>query len=466
MRGYPSQLVRALRTILIALSLVLVALTGAPGALQAAPPSSVRTTVVPIQGTIDLGLASFVDRVLSQAGEGDTIIFQINTHGGRIDAAVQIRDAILKSRARTIAFVDKRAISAGALIALATNTIVMASGATMGAATPVEIEGGKMLPVEQKVVSYMRKEMKATAEARGRRGDIAEAMVDAAVVIEGLDDKDTTLTLTTDEALRFKVADFSVDTVADVCAHLGLPPVSRAADLNWAERAAAFLTLPAVASLLMTLGMAGIMLELYAPGHAVAGTLGVLALVLFFFGHHVVHLAGWGEILLFVCGVAAILIEVTLFPGHGVVAGAGVLAILAALALALVDTETIPLDVSLSLGWVTHAVARVFGSLIVTLVSVALLSRWLPRTRLGRGLILEAAIADRATARDERPESEQAALIGAHGVAITVLRPAGKAEVCGNRLDVVTDGEFIDVGADIIVSAVEGARVVVRRRLG
>src|SRR5438552_2102056 len=165
-------------------------------------------------------MSAFLGRVIHEAGPDDLVILDIDTFGGRIDAAVQIRDALLASRAKTAAYVDPRAISAGALIALATDTIVVAHGATIGAATPVQIEGGKMQPVEAKVVSYFRKEMKATAEAKGRRGDLAEAMVDASVEIPGLDGKDTTLTLTTAEALKHGLAAFQADSLDELPARL------------------------------------------------------------------------------------------------------------------------------------------------------------------------------------------------------------------------------------------------------
>jgi len=231
-----------------------------------------RTIVVPLTGEVDLGVAAFLRRIIADAGPGDLVILDIDTFGGRIDAAVQIRDALLGSRAKTAAYVDPRAISAGALIALATDTIVVTHGATIGAATPVQIEGGKMQPVEAKVVSYFRKEMKATAEAKGRRGDLAEAMVDASVEIPGLDGKDTTLTMTTAEALKYGLAAFEATSVDDLCRrlHRALPSVVHTGP-NWAERVARFLSTPAVSSILLTLGMLGIMLELWAPGHLVAG---------------------------------------------------------------------------------------------------------------------------------------------------------------------------------------------------
>jgi membrane-bound serine protease (ClpP class) len=411
--------------------------------------------VIEISGEIDLGLAPYVERILGEATADDFVLLHVNTFGGRIDAAVQIRDALLASKAKTAAFIDARAISAGALISLATDTIAMVHGATIGAATPVQLEGGKMAPVEAKVVSYFRKEMKSTAEAKGRRGDIAEAMVDQSVVIEGLDGKDTTLTLTTTEALKYKIAAFEATSLEEVCAKLNRPPPTIKQGLNWAERVARVLSDSAISSLLMTLGMLGILIELWAPGHALAGTLGVLCLVAFFFGHYVVHLAGLEEILLFFGGVALVVVELAFFPGHGAVAVTGVIAIIASLVMALLNMKHVPFEVSWQLGWVTKALSMVFGSLLATAVGMVVVSRILPNTRLGKPLILETAITAKAGEADS--------LVGRHGVTETALRPAGKANVGGKRIDVVTDGGFLEANERVVVAEVDGPRIVVRK---
>jgi membrane-bound serine protease (ClpP class) len=425
-------------------------------ALGRGVPPAGKVIVIDISGEIDLGLQPYVERVLKDADPEDLILLQVNTFGGRIDAAVQIRDALLASKAKTAAFIDSRAISAGALISLATDTIVMTHGATIGAATPVQIEGGKMQPVEAKVISYFRKEMKATAEAKGRRGDIAEAMVDPSVEIPGLDGKDTTLTLTTAEALKYKIAAFEATSLAEACAKLGRPaPEIARPHMNWAERVARFLSDGAISSLLMSLGMLGIMIELWAPGHALAGTLGVLCLLAFFFGHFIVHLAGWEELLLFAVGAGLVIVEVLFLPGHGSLAVLGVLAIIASLVMALLNMKHVPFEVSWSLGWVMTALTRVFGSLMVTAVAMVFVSRALPNTRFGKPLVLETAITAKAGEADS--------LTGRHGIAETALRPAGKASIGGRRIDVVTDGGFVDAGERVVVAEVDGPRVVVRK---
>jgi membrane-bound serine protease (ClpP class) len=201
--------------------------------------------VISIEGAIDLGLAPFLSRAIRQAEEAGAaaVLLEINTFGGRVDAAVAMRDALLNSRVRTIAFVNQRAISAGALIALACNTLVMTQGGTIGAATPVISGDGQSLPTDEKSVSYVRSEFRATAEARNRPPEFAEAMVDADVEIEGVIAKGKLLTMTTSQALEHKVAELTADTVNAALEAAGLPDAEvRQSRQTWAETFVRFIT--------------------------------------------------------------------------------------------------------------------------------------------------------------------------------------------------------------------------------
>src|SRR5688500_7029421 len=211
--------------------------------------------VAPVEGIIDLGLAPFVQRVLDEATAAGAaaVVLDINTFGGRVDAAVQIRDALLSARVPTVAYVNRRAISAGALISLAAEHLVMAPGATIGAATPVMAgqPGGATQAVSEKTVSYVRKEFRATAESRKRPALIAEAMVDPDVAIRGVIEKGKLLTLTTEEALKHKVAEFQAESLAAALERLGIAGAElRPASPNWAENLVRFLTHPVLSSLL------------------------------------------------------------------------------------------------------------------------------------------------------------------------------------------------------------------------
>jgi len=415
--------------------------------------------VAPIEGIIDLGLAPFVQRVLDEAAavSAAAVILEINTFGGRVDAAVQIRDALLRARVPTVAFVNKRAISAGALIGLAAEKLVMADGGTIGAATPVKMgqPGAAAQPVEEKTVSYVRKEFRATAESRKRPPLLAEAMVDPDVEIPGVIEKGKLLTLTTEEALKNKLIDFRADTMESVLEQLSLGGAElRGASPNWAENLVRFLTHPVISSLLIAIAMLGIFIELRTPGFGFAGGLGITSLALFLWGHWLVQLAGWEELLLLALGLVLLALEIFVIPGFGIAGALGILTILAGLVMSLVGAG----DTS---AFILKAAARVVLSLLVALVASLVLLRFLPRLPFGKRLILQTGLsAEQGFA--SAPESDMRWL-GKRGRASSPLRPAGIAEIEGERVDVVSDGELIDAGQFIEVTRVDGNRIVVRR---
>lgn len=415
--------------------------------------------VAKIEGIIDLGLAPFVQRVLDEAAQegAAAVILEINTFGGRVDGAVLIRDALLNARVRTVAFINKRAISAGALISLAAEKIVMSDGGTIGAATPVQSgqPGVPAQPVEEKTVSYVRKEFRATAESRKRPPLVAEAMVDADVEIPGLIEKGKLLTLTTEEALTHKVADFRAQTIESVLDQLDLAGAQvRWASPNWAEGLVRFLTNPIISSLLITIGMLGIILEIRTPGFGVPGGLGIASLALFFWGHWLVQLAGWEELLLFGTGLVLLVLEVFVIPGFGVAGVLGIVALLAGLSLSLIGAGD-------TWEFVLRAVGRVVFSLLIALIASLVTLRLLPRLPFGRRLILETGL-PAGQGYSSAPEGDRNWL-GKHGIAVSPLRPAGIAEIEGERVDVVSDGEWIESGAPIVVTRVDGNRIVIRR---
>ncbi|MCW5661605.1 MAG: hypothetical protein KIT60_28220 [Burkholderiaceae bacterium] len=415
--------------------------------------------VAPIEGMIDLGLAPFVQRVLDEATQANAaaVVLEINTFGGRVDAAVQIRDALLNAPVRTIAFVNKRAISAGALIALASQDIVMAEGATIGAATPVQMgqPGASAAAVGEKTVSYVRKEFRATAESRKRPPLLAEAMVDADVEIPGIIEKGKLLTLTTDEAVQHQLVSVRADTLESALLKLGLgTPELRRVSPNWAENVVRFLTHPVVSSLLITIAMLGIIVEMRTPGFGIPGGLGITSLALFFWGHWLVQLAGWEELLLALAGILLLAFELLVIPGFGIAGVLGILALLASLILSLVGP-------GFTMAYVLAAAGRVVFALVFAVLASLVVLRFVPRLPFGRRLVLERGLpADEGYAA--APESDMRWL-GKTGRATSPLRPAGIADIDGQRVDVVSDGEHIDAGQAIRVTRVDGNRVVVRR---
>jgi membrane-bound serine protease (ClpP class) len=413
--------------------------------------------VVPIDGTIDLGLAPLLSRTLreAEAAGAAAVVLNINTFGGRVDAAVAMRDSLLNSRLRTIAYVNQRAISAGALISLACTTIVMTPGGTLGAAMPVMAGAGEAQPVAEKTVSYVRKEFRATAETRGRPPEFAEAMVDADVEIPGVVEKGKLLTLTAAEAIAHKVADHTAPTLEEALDRVGIAGADlRWQSQTWAESVVRFLTDPIVSSLLMSLGLLGVFIEIRTPGFGVAGALGLAALGLFFWGHWIVQLAGWEELLLFSGGTVLLLVEAFVLPGFGIAGIAGIFAIIGGLSLALVGAGA-------TVAIVVSALGRVALALLLAMVAGLALLRLLPKLPFGRDLVLDEEMD--ATKGYTSPPPEDARWLGRTGTTDSPLRPAGIATIDGMRVDVVSDGNFIDAGAPVVVVRVDGNRIVVRR---
>jgi membrane-bound serine protease (ClpP class) len=440
-----------------------VALCGVVAGYSSAPsgfaePARPVVYVIPIKGIIDLGLAPFVERTLKEAtnAQADAVILDVDTFGGRVDAAVQIRDALLRSKPKTIAFVNKRAISAGALISLAADTIAMADGGTIGAATPVQIgiPGAPAQPVEEKTVSYMRKEFRATAESRKRPPMLAEAMVDADVEVSGVVEKGKLLTLTTEEALELGLADLRAEHLDDLLAQLKLSGAEvHHARESWAESVVRVLTNPIVSSILIAAAMMGIIVEIQTPGFGVPGALGLAGLALFLWGHWLVQLAGWEEVLLIGTGLLLLIAEVFVIPGFGIAGALGIVALLWGLGLSLIGAGATWTVMGSALGQVTAAL------LIAVLLAFAML-RMAPRLPFGRDLVLETGLSAEG-GYASAPETNRRRL-GQRGIADSTLRPAGIARFDHERVDVVTEGEFIEPGAAVEVIRIDGNRIVVR----
>jgi membrane-bound serine protease (ClpP class) len=411
-----------------------------------------------------MGLSAFVGRAIRNNPDASALILDINTPGGRVDAATEIRDAIMEApkTLRTVAFINPRAISAGAFISFACDLIFISKGGSIGAATPIALGGsGEAQPVGEKMVSYFRTEMAATARAKGRRGDIAEAMVDYEVEIKGITPAGKLLTLDTAGALRWQIADRKANSLDEVLELMALGGAERKVlVLNWAEEVARVFTHPILSGLLMSIGVLGILIELYQPGFGLPGIAGITCLIIFFMGHLVVNLAGWEEVLLFALGVGLLAVELFVTPGFGVVGAAGIMAIIGSLVLAL---TALPVDVSFQTGVLTSSILRVLLSMGIVLILFFAAFAILPRTKMRNVLILDAAIKGTSSGGREGVAISEVIESGESGVAESFLRPAGIARFGSRRIDVMSEGDFIDRGEKVIIVRVEGNRVIVRK---
>ena len=297
--------------------------------------------VVPIQDTIDLGIPAFVNRAISAAekNSAELIIFDIDTFGGRVDAATQIKDAISATDITTIAFINRRAISAGSLISLSCDQIYMTDGGTIGATSVVDMSGSKQ---SEKSQSYMREEMAATAEKAGKNTDIARGMVDEELSFEFLvingdslkvDDiegrkEGKLITLTTELALKYNIADGKSESVEELLSDLGIENYNIITlSENWSEDLVRFLTDPTISSLLTTFGTIGIISELYSAGWGIGGTIGIICLTLALGASYLTQLASSMDLLIIFSGLLLLVVEFIAIPGFGFfgIAGIGVL---------------------------------------------------------------------------------------------------------------------------------------------
>jgi membrane-bound serine protease (ClpP class) len=407
-----------------------------------------------INSEIDLGLSPYISRVVSEADNAgaEAIIFRINTFGGRLDAATQIKDAIFSSKALTIAFINNRAISAGALIALSCNKIAMAPGSSIGAATVVNQSGEKQ---SEKYQSYMRGEMRSTAEKNGRREDIAQGMVDERIVIKGLVDSTQLVTLTDDEARKYGIADTIVSNKEELLKAFNLENAQIiTVNQNWAEDVVKFLNNPVVSSILILIGFFGLIAEIKTPGWGLPGTAGVIALLLFFGSSYILQLASVLDIVLFIAGIVLLALEIFVIPGFGITGISGIILIFLSIFLSLT-----PGGPFFNYENISIAIVQLTSALVGALILVFLLAKFLPKTNMFNKLIL----ADEEKAEQgfvSYPSEKE--LLGAEGIALTTLRPAGSAEFNGKRVDVVADWEYIEKGKKIKVLRVEGIKVVVK----
>ncbi len=407
-----------------------------------------------IDDEIDLGMAPYIKRVINEAEKNDAsaIIFRINTFGGRVDAATQIKDAILNSKVKTIAFIDKRAISAGALIALSCEKIVMVPGASMGASTVVDQTGQKQ---SEKYQSFMRSEMRSTAEKNKRRPDIAQGMVDETIAIPGLNDNATKLiTLTSEEAVKFKMADTMLSSMQDVKKMFDLENAEEVTlKSNWAESFVRFLNNPVVSSLLIMIGLIGIFTEIKMGVWGLPGTVAVIALGLFFGSSYILQLASILDIVVFILGVILLLIEIFVIPGFGIIGVIGIGMMVTGLFLGLVSDFQLN-DSTL----VSTAIIQLASVFVGTGIFAFAMSKFLPKMNAWNKMILQEHISSKSGYASKANFKH---LVGVEGVALTDLRPAGNAIINGNRVDVVTEGNYINHDSPIIVKSVEGSKIVV-----
>ena len=409
---------------------------------------------IDISGTIDLGLPPYIQRVLDEAETDDAkaILLEVNTFGGRVDAATQIKDLLLNSKLPTYAFVNKRAISAGALISLSCDTIGMAPGSSIGAATVVDGGGEKQAEKSQ---SYFRAEMGATAESKGRNREIAEAMVDEDIEIEGIIEKGKLITFTAEDAKKYEMAEILAPSLEAFMDSVGLgdQEIVRS-EITFAEEVVRFLTGPVISSILLMMIFMGIFFELQSPGWGVAGSMALVGLVLFFGSHYIIQLAASWEIILFILGVGLLVVELVVLPGFGIAGIAGVILIMAASFMSMIGSfETV------SSADLSSAATRLTIVLFLTIIGMVVMYKMGVKSKFWDRIALNPEFRKEEGFVSSDDYSE---FLGKIGIALTPLRPAGVGVFDERRLDIVSEGGFIEANEKVEVVNVEGYRLIVR----
>lgn len=407
--------------------------------------SGSRVLIVPIRGTINPAMADSVIEAIRKANGGGTraVILDINTYGGLVDPAIRIRDEIQTSKIPIIAYINKRAWSAGALIAISCQSIVFAPGGSLGSAEP--------RPAEAKIIAALRSEFTACAEKNGRNPEIAAGMVDKEVKIEGLKSAGSILSLSAEQAKNNGYADYIAPDVMDLLTFYNIEGAEiETARINqdWLHSAAEAVRNPYVATTLITIGLLGLLIEL-VTFCSLAGGIGILSMVVFFSGHIILDPTKWWTAIIFGVGVIFLIAEIFFIPGHGITGAIG----FAASFLGIFMVISNPAQAMTSLSISALVAAGIFAAIL----------KFLPMSPVWNKFRL---ITKESTEEGYISSEKDKSLEGALGAAVTDLRPAGAALINGKRIDVTSSGGYIKKDSPLRVVRVEGIRVVVEEAEG
>jgi len=504
--------IRKLAVVLLVLVLFLTLLVaGEPNSVPTQE-RTVKAAVIVCKGMIDDGLYKSIQRrteIALDAG-AEYLIYEISTYGGLLQSGDDISKYFIldvAKKAHTVAYVATEAISAGAMISVSCQDIVMRENTTIGDCAPIQM-GGKLEGVErEKTESFTRAAFQRAAEANKYPDVLLKAMVTMQTEVYRVknlktgereffeahqlpDDKkkydldnkelivknDELLTLTASQALEYGVARAVVDGRAGVVDFLakrdgvtfaGEPMVL---ETLWSEEMVRWVNSPAVMGVLVMLALLGVYIEFQKPGLMLPGLVAAVCFVIIIGSKYLIGLANWVEVVIFITGVLLVMVEIFVLPGFGIAGILGIVCILAGLFGMLIKNppDKAPWPQS-QLDWQlfsSEAWGVLFGFLGFVLLAL-LLSRYLPKIPVVRRLVLkppDVTVVQMSAAAGQSMESfvQPAVQEGEKGMTISQLRPAGKASFGGRRFDVVSRGELIEADKEIMVVLVEGNRIVVR----
>jgi membrane-bound serine protease (ClpP class) len=403
-----------------------------------------------------------VEKALEKAKENnsDLVIMQLNTFGGELAAADKIRTMLLQSEIPIWAYINNNAASAGALISIACERIYMHSGSSIGAATVVN-QSGEVQP--DKYQSYMRSLMRTTAETRGRRPDIAEAMVDPDIEVKDIIDSGKVLTFTTEEAIANNYCEGQAESIAELLKITNITNYTiEEQHYTLVEKMINFLINPMISGLLIMLIIGGIYFEFQSPGIGFPLAMAILGALLYFAPLYLEGLAANWEIIIFIVGLLLLAIEIFLFPGFGIAGIGGIIFIIGGLTLSLVGN--IGFDFSLV---PTSNMIQSFSTVIISITIAFPICIW-----LGKKMFTNKTFAPKLALVTEQKATEGYtvslpefdSLVGKEGIAETILRPSGKVRVENDIYDAVAQVSYIEKGEKVKVIMHENSNLVVEKK--
>lgn len=391
--------------------------------------------------------------------KADIVLIEMSTYGGMLESADSIRTKILNSPIPVFIFINHNAASAGALIAIACDSIYMTTGSSIGAATVVD-QSGQVVP--DKYQSYMRAMMRSTAEATGRDPNIAQAMVDPRIKIEGVNDSGSVLTFTATEALKFGFCEGIAESTEEVMRLAGIKDYEIVEqELKPIDKIIGFLINPIVSGILIMIIIGGIYFELQTPGIGFAIVASIIAALLYFAPLYLEGLAAHWEILIFIAGISLIAVEIFAIPGFGVTGITGIVLVVLGLTLSLINNvgfDFTPVNTNKIISSLFLVIISIFISIVA---SFFITKSLFTQNKFFGSLALETveSAAEGYTASD----SEYQAMIGRTGIAHSILRPAGKVKIGDEVFDATALTGYIEKGDKIEVVKYETGQLFVRK---
>ncbi len=388
--------------------------------------------------------------------EADYVVIEMDTYGGALDAADDIRTRVMEFEKPIYVFINKDAASAGALISIACDSIYMASGSSIGAATVVTQDG---TAAPDKYQSYMRSIMRSTAEANGRDPRIAEAMVDQTIEVDSISQEGKVITFSTSEAIKHGFCEAQVKNLDEIMARSGVEDYELYEfELSMTDKIIDLFINPFVSGILILIILGGIYFELQTPGVGFPILAAVIALVLYFTPYYLNGLAENWELIMFLIGILLIALEIFVIPGFGIAGVSGLVLTVGSLILVMLNNDWFDFQF-VAEGDLITAIFTTFVALIASFVAIFVGGVRLTESRMFQRVALQTTL-DKEQGYTANFKKES--FIGKTGEAYTILRPSGKVMIDDELHDAFTRGGYIEKGTKVEVVGEEGNSLKVK----